>query len=184
MRLLIIDTETGGLSPQTHSIMSLGAVVWEDGKILDEGYWWIAEPTIYFEKQALDANKIDVNWLAENGLSPADAVAQLHAFLEKWLDTSQFRGILLCGHNVGFDYDFLKRLYGLAGFVTIFEKLFDYHKLDTAGIAKYLQLKGKIPPMRLNLRVLAEHFQLGTQDHNALHDARLTGLLLNKLLEL
>ena len=34
-RLLFIDTETGGLDPQKHSLLSLALVVWEKREILD-----------------------------------------------------------------------------------------------------------------------------------------------------
>ena len=35
-RLLFIDTETGGLDPEKHSLLSVGFVVWDS--VLDECY--------------------------------------------------------------------------------------------------------------------------------------------------
>jgi DNA polymerase-3 subunit epsilon len=43
MRFLVIDTETGGLQPEMHSILSLGAVVWDDGILGEEFEVLIAE---------------------------------------------------------------------------------------------------------------------------------------------
>lgn len=34
MRLLFLDTETGGLNEFEHSLLTMGMVVWENGKII------------------------------------------------------------------------------------------------------------------------------------------------------
>ena len=33
-KLLVVDTETGGLHPDRCSLLTLGAVVWEDGRLI------------------------------------------------------------------------------------------------------------------------------------------------------
>ena len=55
---------------------------------------------------------LDPKVIAETGLTPAAACDAIEAFLEK---NAPGRDWLLCGHNIAFDVNFLKRLYRLAG---------------------------------------------------------------------
>lgn len=52
VKLLSVDTETGGLDPNVQSILSLGAAVLEDGVVTDTINIWIAESEIVAEPTA------------------------------------------------------------------------------------------------------------------------------------
>lgn len=185
-RLLVIDTETGGFNPYRHSILSLGAVCWRPGKSLDRIELFILEPKLTYTKRALKVNKISIEWLRQNGVDPSEAVRQFNSFLEnnfaKQLLTNK---INLSGHNVNFDVGFLRRLYRKAG--VKFEDFFSYRVLDTASIIRYLNLIGKISLPSASLDDAIKFFNIKAKAkmrHSALEDARVTAILLNKLIAL
>ncbi len=59
-RLLFIDTETGGLNPNKHSLLSLAMVVWEDMEIIDSQELLINDGKLSVTEEALSINKIDI----------------------------------------------------------------------------------------------------------------------------
>lgn len=186
-KLLIIDTETGGLDPQEHSILTLGAVVWNDGGIDDEILLEIAEPEIIATAGALKVNGIDLDRLRETGDTPLMAVQKLKVFLQK---NGFFKAAHLGGHNVAaFDWGFVRRLFRLAG--EPIEKTLHYRMLDTMTLALALEQAGRLPTMRsMGLDALCTHFGIliraGGKDapHNALEDARATAKLLTRMLDM
>ena len=58
---LVIDTETGGLSCEKNSILSIAGVIWEPrGEISKLFDFYIKEPVMNVEERALKINKIDL----------------------------------------------------------------------------------------------------------------------------
>lgn len=174
-RLLIIDTETGGLDPRKNAILEVAGVVWERnpgqaGRILGKFRYAVDDPDGTCEPRALEINGID---LATHGGLPPKLVVTLiedfiHAVYLNGVDYSS--GVIpktvLGGHNVGFDVGFLKRLYDLAdkprGFFGFFkrlyrlvvprdshdsryEKVYSHRLIDTCGVVRYLVLAGALP---------------------------------------
>ena len=147
-RLLIIDTETGGLDPRTNAILEVAGVVWERnpgqaGRILGKFRYAVDDPDGTCEPRALEINGIDL--ATHDGLPPKVVVTLIEDFIQRvYLDdvdggfhlllTPRVSGcpkmerVVLGGHNVGFDVGFLKRLYDLAdkpkGFFGFFTKLY------------------------------------------------------------
>ena len=186
-KLLIIDTETGGLDPQEHSILTLGAVVWHNGAIDDEILLEIAEPEIRACKEALDVNGIDPVLHAQMGIDPLTCVNHLKGFLLKNDMLGRRRKVHLAGHNfAAFDIGFVKRLYRLAG--EDYEKLYSYRLLDTQALALALDQAGRMPNLRsTGLTELCEYFHIPLNRstvHNALEDARATAKLLTRMLDM
>lgn len=185
-RLLIVDTETGGLDPQKHSILSLGAVVWDSGVSIDIFEALIVEPEIVADTEAIIVNKIDLDAHRLNGITPSEAVKQFMAFLDKNFGILGERAkIDLVGHNISFDAGFIRRLFSLAG--TDFESCFSHRVLDTAGILRFLILAGKLPIKGAGLDEALAHFKIIVQRdkrHTALGDAVATAQLLNELLKI
>jgi|688.fasta_scaffold254110_4 DNA polymerase III epsilon subunit-like protein len=67
--VLVIDTETGGLSPEIHSIFTLGFVALQDGKITNEGEVLIREPSLFYESEAMQVHGISLERVKEAGLA-------------------------------------------------------------------------------------------------------------------
>jgi len=179
-KILFIDCETGGLDPTKHSILSLGAVVWADGFVVDEIEIKITEPTIVAEEQALKVNGINIK---EHELAGVNPVAAVQA-LENFLLNNDMRGqVELGGHNVQFDVAFLQRLYRLANA----KYHFSHRVVCTQGLAvalRYaglLNLKGVSGDLVFGYYKVAPTRENGT--HEALGDARASALAFTKMIQ-
>lgn len=140
MKVLVIDTETGGLDAGKHSILELGAVVWENNGLNDIVDYTICESTIVVDPYALKVNKIDLRKTAEEGENPTDVVWSFNRWLE---DNFGHDRITLAGYNVSFDVDFLKRLYSLAP-DSNYNKRFTHRTIDIASIVRGHIISSKI----------------------------------------
>lgn len=182
-KLLVIDTETGGLDPLIHSILSLAGVVWEDGIIKDECEVFIVEGPLVVTAEAMRINQIDLTAHIKKAKPPREAAADFFGFARGCFDRKC--PIVLTGHNVGFDVGFLKRLCRLGGFG--FESFFSHRTLDTASILRFLFLLGKVPESATSSTGGFELFHIQVPDelrHTALGDARATAELLTRMIEL
>lgn len=183
-KLLIIDTETGGLDPERHSIIQLGAVVWEDGQLGESIELLICEMKLSLSDSAMAINRIPVEKIYAEGLMCVQAVEKFHEFLNRNFPEDQ--PIILAGHNVGFDISFMKRLYKKAHTFDLFEKTYSHRSLDTAGIVRFLILAQKLPSGLEGSDAAFKHFGIEPTEqerHTAMADAKSTGLLLTNLLE-
>ncbi len=100
--MIVLDIETSGLDPRYHSILSVGA--------LD-----LTNPENYFysECRVWDGAQVEDEALAVNGFNRAEVTdptkegpdVLIHSFL-KWTNT--VKQPIVAGHNVWFDYSFLR----------------------------------------------------------------------------
>jgi len=186
-KLLVIDTETGGVDPDRHSILSLAAVVWEGGEIRGEIEILVAEPDFAVTTRALEMNRIDLVAHGRRAIAPREALALLQEFVFKHFGQELSAGeqLVLAGHNVGFDIGFLKRLYRLAG--AEFPSIFSHRVLDTASALRFLSLAGLLPAAAISSSGAFDYLGITIQAekrHSALGDARGTAELLTRLVEL
>jgi DNA polymerase III subunit epsilon len=184
-RLVVFDMEMGGLDPCKHSVLSLGAVIWQDRRIIDSFEVFVREREIVAEPAAIEVNKIDLQWLQEHGCEPAEAICRFHDFLARHFGAVPGQEkIVLAGHNLHVDLGFLRRLYGAVGLNH--EQYFSHRVLDTAGVLRFLHLAGRLPVASAGLGDALTHFGIesaASVRHTALGDATLTAYLLNKLLD-
>ena len=184
-RLLFIDTETGGLDATLCSLLSLGLVVWENGEMLGSMELFIAEPEILIETEAQLVHGLTIEKLRACGISPAEAVARIEAFLAQHFILGTAGAVPLAGHNVGFDIAFLRRLYRLGG--RDYDRIFSHRTLDTAGILRFLVIAGLLPLEGAGSTAAFDHFGITFGDHarhSALGDAEATAILFTKLVAL
>lgn len=181
--LLIIDTETSGLDPDLHSVLSIGAAVWFHGSIVDSIEIFVRDDSVKVQAEALRVNQIDLVWLRDHGVSPAEAVATLEAFVRRNFDFSEPGDrVGLVGHNLNFDIPFLKRLYQRVG--ASYQATFSHRMIDTASILGFFALSGLLPLSGASSTEAFEHFEITVPArHTALGDAVATAQLLNKLIE-
>ena len=184
-RLVVLDTETGGLDPERFSLLSIGVVVWEAGQLGAEDEFFVAEPDLRCDPEAMAVNAIDTKVLARIGLPPEQAVTRLERFLDLQFPLVAHDRITVAGHNVNFDVAFVRRLYRLAGRTA--GPRFSHRVLDTAGILQFLVLAGRLPVAVSGssdaFRYFGIEFAPGER-HSALADARATAKLLTKLVTL
>jgi DNA polymerase-3 subunit epsilon len=182
-KLVIIDTETGGIDPLKASILALAAVIWENGEIRDQIELHIKESPIVAEPEALRINRIDLKDLTTYGLVPRAAVEQFEKFLNRSFDPQE--EVVLAGHNISFDIAFLKRLYRLAG--CDYPKRFSHRTFDTASVLRYLNLGSVIHTTDVSSNTAFAYFNVSPSEekrHSALADALATAHLITGLVRL
>jgi len=174
--ILVIDTETGGLNPQEHSILSLGMTSW-CGQYQQE--FFILEEHLCTNPRSMQINRIDLTWLKEHGLSPEKTCEQIDQFLTHL----SHRPLILVGHNISFDLAFIRRLYRLAHRDVPSD--FSHRSLDTHSLLWLLAQQGHIPASACTSDGAFEYFDIHVPEdlrHTALADAIATRELLHKIL--
>lgn len=183
-KLCIIDTETGGLDPMLHSILSLGAVIWEDRRIIDEFEVFIKEYTITVTPEAINVNKMNITTLCVEGTAVHDAVDHFRAFTLKHFPKEK---VMLGGQNVNFDIGFLKRLWGFGIGAAMYDDVFSHRTIDTCSVLRFLMLSGRIDLENAGLTEACKYFGVTIPEghrHTALGDAKATALLLSEMMDL
>jgi DNA polymerase-3 subunit epsilon len=180
-RLLFIDTETGGLDPGKHSLLSLAMVAWEDSQIIDSTEILVNDGILSVTAEALSVNRIDIEKHKQSALPPTLAMDEILSFIGKY-----FPGqgkITLAGHNVHFDAAFLNVFYSRNN--KDFSKYFSHRFIDTSSILHYLYLAGKIKHRAISSDEAFALFDIKVKGrHTALGDAIATAELFTKLLSL
>ena len=175
--ILVIDTETGGLDPHTHSILSIGLASWCG---TDTREIFVLEPDLQTNPRYMEINSIDLDWIREHGVSTERACEQIDDFIAQLTH----RPLTLAGHNISFDLAFLRRLYRLAGRAQ--PSAFSHRSLDTHSLLWLLAQQGHLPPQVCSSDGGFSYFDVTPPDelrHTALGDAIATRLMLRKLLD-
>jgi DNA polymerase-3 subunit epsilon len=182
---LVVDTETGGLDPKKHSILSIAGVVWQAKKCIEPIFdFYICEDEIETTKRALEVNKIDLEVVKEKGYGPFEAVKEIKKALNKRFSHDR-KPIMLVGHNIAFDIGFIKRLYNQAG--QDYYSDFKDRALDTAAILEFFMIAGEIDGFRASADVLfkATGVEIEEKDrHTAKGDAMATARAIDELISI
>lgn len=169
--MIVVDTETSGLDPAKHSILSIGAVDFDNPENCFYGECRLREGTLV-EENALRINGFNLEQI-ENSTKSCEEL--LKEFLE-W--SRKINDRTIAGHNVQFDISFLSesfRFYNL-------DWIFGHRHVDLHSVFYFYMLKNKLNiPFRSNrsnidLDFIIDYLKLkkGDSFHNALEDARLT----------
>ncbi len=149
--IIALDLETTGLNPRTDQILEIGAVRIENGNVTDT-YSVFVNPGKHIPEFITGLTGI-TDEMVRDGLSQEEAVQGLIAFC---------RDADLLGHNILFDFSFLKQK--AAGFGCCFEK----NGIDTLQIAK--KFLPDLPSRSLG--ALCSHYQIAQEkQHRAFEDA-------------
>jgi DNA polymerase III epsilon subunit-like protein len=179
---LFLDTETGGLDLERHSLLSIGLVVGDDGVVRDSLEILIRHEPYVVSAGGMAVNRIDLVRHDQAALEPAAALDALEAFAQR-----HFPGgapITLVGHNVTFDRNFLAVFF--ARHNRPLEPRISHRIIDTHSIAAVLRDAGKLIVPGLGSTALFQHFGIVVPEekrHTALGDALATFELYWKLVE-
>lgn len=186
-KMLVIDTETTGTDATKHAIVSLAALVWDQGVIVDEFYVLINDVDYtgaLVEPTAMKVNGITIEQLRAAGVTPKEAVKQFTQMLKR---NGMLRNIRIVAHNAPFDKSFLDRLFWIVGKNS--RDWFSYHSLCTVTGALMLEQAGMIslPNGSASLDNLTKLWEIPldrSEKHDALGDARACAEVLKRELSL
>lgn len=177
--MIVLDVETTGTDPQKHSIVSIGAVEFEQPENQFYGEcrpWGGAE---------IDPKALEINGFTQSRLSSlTKSHKQLLEDFVTW--TKPIKNKTLAGQNVWFDTSFLKAGLAREGYKWAFgHRYVDSHTLAYEHFARAgkLILK-KEGTSDINIDKILEFLgiQVRGKTHNALEDAQLTAEILSRLI--
>lgn len=160
---VVVDLEMTGLNPKTDRILEIGAVKVQRGKMTDT-FQRMVNPRMALPEEIVALTGI-TDELARSGCDSAQAVKEFVQFAE---------GFPLVGHNLMYDYSFLKQAAVNQGI------LLEKDGIDTLKLARKL-LSGA---EKKSLDYLCEYLHIAREkNHRALYDAAATAELLAYLWE-
>lgn len=180
--VIVIDAETGGLSPERNAILSVALVTTHESLELK-----IADTTGELDSRAMEVNGIDPEKHFAEAI-PMDLAAELinefiHGVYRRF---GEGQKLWLAGHNIAFDLGFLGRLFRLAGVKPV--RLIGPHRtIDTHTLLWAKAAAGDIPYEATSSDGAFKHYNIFIPEgerHTALGDARATLQLLRQLTNL
>lgn len=181
MKILFMDTETGGLDPRQHSLLQVGLVAYEDGTVLDDLQIGISKDLYVITPQAMNVNKLDLGELQKNGVKEDVAVLMIMDFIK--VNFGEEKPVL-AGHNISFDKDMVKSMFDRVR-IEKFENYVSSRMIDTMSLLWGLYNAGKVPKSACSSEGAFKYFNIDVDGrHTALADAHATVKLYEKLLDL
>lgn len=160
-KLICLDTETGGLDPKQHSLLSIGMLIVtlsDKGiEFSDPRQWFVKHDVYKVTSGALKVNKINIE---DHDVVSKPWQTEVQPEIFEYLSAHGFdhkEKVAFLGHNVTFDIEFLKTnikdlpyvypKYDEGKLISI-NSLLDFisHRhVDTAGISRFLIQAGVFP---------------------------------------
>ena len=180
-KILFIDTETGGLDPLEHSLLSVAFAVWDNGEITNAKEFLINDGVLNVTSKALEINGININEHSKIALKSNFAISEIKNFLNQNFELDE--KITLCGHNILFDINFFKNFWNKNE--GNYNARFSHRYVDTASILFFLSLINKLPENSNSSENAFDLFGISIDKrHSALGDVLGTAKLFNCLIEL
>jgi DNA polymerase-3 subunit epsilon len=178
-RLLFIDTETGGLEPNKHSLLSLGIAVWDQhNSVIHSEQMFIRNNSFCTTEHALNKNKLNIEIHNISAVPQINVIKRLQQIKELYFDNTN---LPLAGHNTYFDASFLKILFQRNR--RSFSKMFLHRMIDTYSIYTYLQFAKKINSNMRSSTDAFKYFNIKVDGrHTALGDVLATVELFEKMI--
>lgn len=173
MNLLMIDTETTGIDPLKHRVLTLGSISvnYDDAHRLNvcgEQEWKITlEPNTPVSLEAIAVNKIDLAEHNAIALPEIEVIRDFVRFSSRFMNGKQFP--VLLGWNLAFDVSFLKAAFARNGL----HWPFYFIDFDVSSLWKMQKLFGENEPAFGGLKDAARVLLQKSVAHGALADAKL-----------
>lgn len=158
---VVFDLETTGLDVESDNIIEIGALKVQDGKVTDR-FMEFLQPDTPISPMITGITGI-TNEMVKNARDTREVVHDFVNFCE---------GHILVGHNIMFDYKFMKK------YASQYGEPFEKKGIDTLKIARkvHKDLESK------SLEALCEHYQIvNAAAHRAYHDALATAKIYHML---
>ena len=137
MRFLACDTETGGLDPSQHDLLTLHMKVLDENlEVLDQISVALKHPVYRVSASALKVNNIDLVKHDQVAV-PVEVAGNM---LINFLGThSRAEKLLFMAHNVPFDKGFIEATFG-----DLMKPYLDYHTFDTVTLGVVEKILGTL----------------------------------------
>lgn len=167
-KFIAIDFETTGLSPYSDRIIEVGAVIFENGTIVNR-FESLINPGMSIPAAAQRINHIS-NDMVKDAPNEAVTIKKLVKFIGDAISGNTF----LCAHNANFDFGFLTKALERNGYDAT---LFFIDTLCLSRKAFYFD--------NYKQETIANHFGIINSDsHRAVNDAETCGLIMVNLCDL
>jgi DNA polymerase III epsilon subunit-like protein len=182
MERLVIDTETGGLRPQEHSLLTVGMLLVDVTpkrlEFVDEAHVFVKHDEYNVSRMALAVNGIDLHEHNKIGVFADKACGQINSFVDKHV----LYETPILGHNVHFDVGFISALFEGERLKYPFCRAKD----DTRFIWQRFKREGRVSPFtNAKLGTIASHFDIDySKAHDALEDCRITAKCFQGMLKM
>ena len=187
MKILFIDTETGGVNPQTSALIQLSGIIRIDKEDVEEFNFFIKPfPGSEVSEEALRVQGRTKEELeTEKYKSEKEIYMEIKMLLDKYVDkydkTDKF---MVAGYNVRFDIDMLQAFFKRNKDNYLFSYL-SSNQIDPLPCIGLLQLCDKLPVLENNkLETWCKHFGIELKAHDSLEDIKATKELIFKVAKL
>ena len=183
--LFVLDTETGGLDPNSASIMEIAGVILKEGKKVYEYSSIVKSPDGNYNcnEFARKMHGITDEMANTQGKYPIQIMNDLKKIRDTFFNGSP---MTIVAHNAFFDISFVKKMFIDNGSKLSsvesqddynYDKIFSRNAIDTATMALILRLQGKLPFDRCSLDNILKFYEIEIPKgdrHSALADATQT----------
>lgn len=171
--IVVIDTETGGLDPSQHSLLTVAFIVTRNLEIIASKEWHLKHDAYHTTERALEINGIDIEVHDASATPAVEAISDILDFLNHHRLPEE--RIVLFGQNTIFDKQFIEAAVKQFGDVKRYRSLVSHRYIDLMSITAFLNLSGHIKTENLGLdSVITSLGVEREQRHSALGDARIT----------
>ncbi|MDI3234190.1 3'-5' exonuclease [Exiguobacterium antarcticum] len=171
--IVVIDTETGGLDPHQHSLLTVALIVTRNLEIIASQEWKLKHEEYRTTERALEINGIDIKEHDASAMPAAEAIDDMLDFIDHHRQPNE--RVMLLGQNTIFDKGFLETSVEQAGCMKRYRSLVSHRYIDLMSITAFLNLTGHIRTEGLGLDAVIASLNIEKeQRHSALGDARMT----------
>ena len=187
IKIIFIDTETGGVNAEKSALIQLSGIIEVDGTEKEKFNFYIKP----FENSEVNEKALEVQGRTLEELGTEKYIDEsiiykkfleiLDKYIDKYDKNDKF---IVAGYNVKFDIDILKALFERNNNKFLFS-YFNSSMLDPLYSGRLLQVAGMLPVLENNkLETWCKYFNIELKAHDSLQDITATKKLIEKLVEL
>ena len=187
IKIIFIDTETGGVNAEKSALIQLSGIIEVDGTEKEKFNFYIKP----FENSEVNEKALEVQGRTLEELGTEKYIDEsiiykkfleiLDKYIDKYDKNDKF---IVAGYNVKFDIDILKALFERNNNKFLFS-YFNSSMLDPLYSVRLLQVAGMLPVLENNkLETWCKYFNIELKAHDSLQDITATKKLIEKLVEL
>lgn len=187
IKIIFIDTETGGVNAEKSALIQLSGIIEVDGTEKEKFNFYIKP----FKNSEVNEKALEVQGRTLEELETEKYIDEsiiykkfleiLDKYIDKYDKNDKF---IVAGYNVKFDIDILKAFFERNNNKFLFS-YFNSSMLDPLYSVRLLQVAGMLPVLENNkLETWCKYFNIELKAHDSLQDITATKKLIEKLVEL